>query len=91
MNKQRDLLHVILNNVIINEKRPKSLKKYLVDKVPHIYESKEQFNFMVKLPKGVESAGFKNFKNTTKPSIVKNIGSEIAPITKQRLTDRRFL
>lgn len=36
-----------MNNVIINPKRVKTIKKYLIEKLPHGYDNKEKFNYEI--------------------------------------------
>lgn len=36
-----------MDRVIINTKRVKAIKKYLIEKVPHGYDNKEKYNYEV--------------------------------------------
>ena len=80
-----------MEHVILNEKREKSLKKFLVDKLPFEFETKEQFDFCMSQPVGQEWAGIKNFKNNVKPVVVANLGKSILPIGTQRIPKTKFV
>lgn len=80
-----------LEHVIINEKRPKSIKKFLVDQVPFEYQTKEQFDFCMSQPIGQEWTGIRSYKNNIKPSVVTNKGVSIVPISKTKTPKTKFL
>ena len=77
--------------MILSEKRPKNLKKYLVADVPFEFKNKEQFNFQVAQPLGVEWNGLKTFKDNIKPRMLKEVGQTIAPIQKNKLPKTKHL
>lgn len=80
-----------MEHVILSEKREKSLKKYLVEKLPFEFETKEQFDFCMSQPVGQEWTGIKNFKNNVKPAVVSNLGKSILPIALQRIPKTKFV
>lgn len=68
-------------NVIIHEYRNKDFARdYLVQKLPHNYSSKEQFEFAHQAELGPEWNSMKNFKELIKPKIQTKVGEVIEPV-----------
>jgi len=80
-----------MDNVILSESRPTSLKKYLVQHVPHEYRNKEQFDFQVSQPLGVEWNGAQAFREMNKAKVLRDVGQAITPIHKGKLPKTKFI
>ena len=80
-----------LDHVIINEKREKSLKAFLVKDVPHEFGTKEQFNFIMSQPVGSDWSGVKNFQNNIKPAVLTTKGKSIMPISEKGGPKQKYL
>ncbi|ORY12872.1 Utp14 protein-domain-containing protein [Clohesyomyces aquaticus] len=70
-----------LERVIINEKKVKKNTKYLAKTLPFPFESKEQYEKSLRLPKGPEWTTKKTFQDATKPRVIVKQGI-IKPLTK---------
>lgn len=66
-NKRKDAK---LDRVIINEKRVKANTKYLASQLPFPFETKEQYERSLRLPKGPEWTTKKTFQQATKPRVL---------------------
>jgi len=66
-NKRKDAK---LSRVIVSEKRVKANTKYLSSQLPFPFETKEQYERSLRLPKGPEWTTKKTFQNTTKPRVL---------------------
>lgn len=66
-NKRKD---VKLSRVIVNEKRVKANTKYLSSQLPFPFETKEQYERSLRLPKGPEWTTKKTFQSATKPRVM---------------------
>lgn len=70
-----------LGRVIINEKRVKANTKYKASQLPFPFETKEQYERSLRLPKGPEWTTKKTFQQATKPRVMVKQGV-IAPMRK---------
>ncbi|KAF2468625.1 Utp14-domain-containing protein [Lindgomyces ingoldianus] len=77
-NKRKDAK---LERVIINEKKVRKNKKYLASSLPFPYETKEQYERSLRLPKGPEWTTKKTFQGATKPRVIVKQGI-IRPMAK---------
>jgi U3 small nucleolar RNA-associated protein 14 len=59
-----------LARVIINEKRVKANTKYMSSQLPFPFETKEQYERSLRLPKGPEWTTKKTFQQATKPRVL---------------------
>ncbi|KAL3463429.1 Utp14 protein-domain-containing protein [Aspergillus heterothallicus] len=59
-----------LSRVIINEKRIKKNNKYLATQLPHIYETKQQYERSLRVPIGPEWSTKETFSTSTKPRVL---------------------
>ncbi|KAJ4360636.1 uncharacterized protein N0V89_001202 [Didymosphaeria variabile] len=59
-----------LARVIINEKRVKANAKYMSSQLPFPFETKEQYERSLRLPKGPEWTTKKTFQQATKPRVM---------------------
>jgi U3 small nucleolar RNA-associated protein 14 len=59
-----------LSKVIINEKRVKANTKYLSSQLPFPFETKDQYERSLRLPKGPEWTTKKTFQDATKPRVM---------------------
>ncbi|KAF2689956.1 Utp14-domain-containing protein, partial [Lentithecium fluviatile CBS 122367] len=66
-NKRKDAK---LSKVIVNEKRVKANTKYLSSQLPFPFETKEQYERSLRLPKGQEWTTKKTFQDATKPRLL---------------------
>ncbi|KAG9246084.1 Utp14 protein-domain-containing protein [Calycina marina] len=73
-----------LDRVIINEKRVKKNSKYLASTLPHVFESKQQYERSLRMPIGPEWATKESVQGNTKPRILLKQGI-IAPMLKPLL------
>lgn len=80
-----------LDNVIVNPKRVKAIKKYLVEKLPHGYDNKEQFNFEVTRQIGREWNPQTLFRNQIKEKVVCTPGEVIRPMNKKVAPKTKYL
>lgn len=77
-NKRKDKK---LDKVIINERRVKPNVKYLASQLPFPFESREQYERSLRVPKGKEWTTKKTFQDATKPRVIVKQGV-IAPLRK---------
>jgi U3 small nucleolar RNA-associated protein 14 len=66
-NKRKDAK---LAKVIVNEKRVKANTKYMSTQLPFGFETKEQYERSLRLPKGPEWTTKKTFQDATKPRVL---------------------
>ncbi|KAJ0414432.1 Utp14 protein-domain-containing protein [Aspergillus carlsbadensis] len=59
-----------LSRVIINEKRIKKNNKYLATQLPHMYETKQQYERSLRIPIGPEWSTKESFSAATKPRVL---------------------
>ena len=72
-----------MSNVIINESRSKEIQQYMIDKLPHPYQNKEQFEYMTSGSIGREWRGVMQHDRLTKPAVMTRAGEVIEPINKK--------
>jgi U3 small nucleolar RNA-associated protein 14 len=77
-NKRKDKK---LERVIINEKRAKPTVKYMASQLPFPFESREQYERSLRVPKGKEWTTKKTFQDATRPRVIVKQGV-IAPLRK---------
>jgi U3 small nucleolar RNA-associated protein 14 len=77
-NKRKDKK---LERVIINEKRAKPTIKYMASQLPFPFESREQYERSLRVPKGKEWTTKKTFQDATRPRVIVKQGV-IAPLRK---------
>ncbi|KAE8444063.1 hypothetical protein EG329_000931 [Mollisiaceae sp. DMI_Dod_QoI] len=82
--KPEDRKDAKLNRVIINEKRVKKNNKYLASSLPHVYETKQQYERSLRLPIGPEWTTKETFQDATKPRVLVKQGI-ITPMSKPLL------
>ncbi|KAF4841872.1 hypotheticall protein [Colletotrichum siamense] len=82
--KKADRKDAKLDRVIISEKRVKKNDKYLATQLPHMYESKAQYERSLRMPLGPEWVTKESFQEATKPRILKKQGI-IAPMSRPTL------
>ncbi|KAF5525133.1 Uncharacterized protein CGCA056_v003567 [Colletotrichum aenigma] len=82
--KKADRKDAKLDRVIISEKRIKKNDKYLATQLPHMYESKAQYERSLRMPLGPEWVTKESFQEATKPRILKKQGI-IAPMSRPTL------
>ncbi|KAH7093412.1 Utp14 protein-domain-containing protein [Paraphoma chrysanthemicola] len=70
-----------LDKVIINERRQKPNVKYMASQLPFPFETKEQYERSLRVPKGKEWTTKKTFQAATKPRVIVKQGV-IAPLRK---------
>lgn len=70
-----------LDKVIINEKRQKPTTKYMANQLPFPFESREQYERSLRVPKGKEWTTKKTFQDATRPRVIVKQGV-IAPLRK---------
>ena len=70
-----------LARVIINEKKVKANSKYKAEQLPFPFETREQYERSLRLPKGPEWTTKKTFQQATKPRVMVKQGV-IAPMRK---------
>jgi U3 small nucleolar RNA-associated protein 14 len=70
-----------LARVIINEKRVKPTTKYMAAQLPFPFESREQYERSLRVPKGKEWVSKKTHQDATKPRVIVKQGV-IAPMRK---------
>jgi len=70
-----------LERVIINEKRAKANTKFLATSLPFPYETREQYERSLRLPKGPEWTTKQTFQDATKPRVLVKQGI-IRPMSK---------
>ncbi|RYP81839.1 hypothetical protein DL770_005794 [Monosporascus sp. CRB-9-2] len=79
--QKKDRRDAKLNNVIINEKRIRKSEKYMASQLPHVYESRLQYERSLRLPLGPEFQTKETFQDVTKPRVLLKQGI-VAPIAK---------
>ncbi|KAI0026249.1 small-subunit processome [Xylariomycetidae sp. FL0641] len=79
--KKNDRRDAKLQNVIINEKRVKKNDKYLASQLPHVFETRAQYERSLRLPVGPEWQTKETFQEATKPRVIVKQGI-IAPLSK---------
>ena len=72
-------------HVIMSKKRSKKAKKYLLDKVPYPFTSREQYERSLKNPIGNDWNTVETFQKNIKPEVLTKAGTIIPPVAK---TDR---
>jgi U3 small nucleolar RNA-associated protein 14 len=77
-NKRKDKK---LDKVIINEKRAKPTVKYMASQLPFPFETREQYERSLRVPKGKEWTTKKTFQDATRPRVIVKQGV-IAPLRK---------
>ncbi|KAF1845072.1 Utp14-domain-containing protein [Cucurbitaria berberidis CBS 394.84] len=77
-NKRKDRK---LEKVIINEKRVKQNVKYMASQLPFPFETREQYERSLRVPKGKEWTTKKTFQDATRPRVIVKQGI-IAPLRK---------
>jgi len=77
-NKRKDKK---LDKVIINERRQKPTVKYMASQLPFPFESREQYERSLRVPKGKEWVSKKTHQDVTKPRVIVKQGV-IAPLRK---------
>jgi U3 small nucleolar RNA-associated protein 14 len=77
-NKRKDKK---LDKVIINEKRIKPTVKYMASQLPFPFETREQYERSLRVPKGKEWVSKTTFQSGTKPRVIVKQGI-IAPLRK---------
>jgi U3 small nucleolar RNA-associated protein 14 len=77
-NKRKDKK---LDRVIINEKRAKPTVKYMASQLPFPFESREQYEKSLRVPKGKEWTTKRTFQDATRPRVIVKQGV-IAPLRK---------
>ncbi|KAH7396990.1 Utp14 protein-domain-containing protein [Phaeosphaeria sp. MPI-PUGE-AT-0046c] len=77
-NKRKDRK---LDRVIINEKRAKPTTKYMASQLPFPFESREQYERSLRVPKGKEWVSKRTFQDGTRPRVLVKQGV-IAPLRK---------
>ncbi|KAF2025757.1 Utp14-domain-containing protein [Setomelanomma holmii] len=70
-----------LDRVIINEKRSKPTVKYMASQLPFPFETREQYERSLRVPKGKEWTTKRTFQDATRPRVVVKQGV-IAPLRK---------
>lgn len=70
----------LLDNVIINQHRDKSFKKYMVQNLPHNYKTQAEFNAEMDVPVGKEWNTNASFKRMVQPDLLTKVGSVIKPL-----------
>lgn len=70
-----------LEKVIINEKRVKQNVKYMASQLPFPFETREQYERSLRVPKGKEWTTKKTFQDATRPRVIVKQGV-IAPLRK---------
>ncbi|KAF1911401.1 Utp14 protein-domain-containing protein [Ampelomyces quisqualis] len=78
VNKRKDKK---LDRVIINEKRQKPTTKYLASQLPFPFQTREQYERSLRLPKGKEWSTKRTFQDATRPRVLVKQGI-IAPLRK---------
>ncbi|KAH8171154.1 utp14 protein [Sarocladium implicatum] len=82
--KAKDRKDAKLDRVIMNEKHAKKNNKYLATQLPHVYESKQQYERSLRLPVGPEWVTRETFKEGTKPRVLVKQGI-ITPMARPRM------
>lgn len=77
-NKRKDKK---LDKVIINEKRARPTTKYMASQLPFPFESREQYERSLRVPKGKEWVSKRTFQDGTRPRVLVKQGV-IAPLRK---------
>lgn len=77
--KAQDRKDAKLDRVIINEKRVKKNTKYMADQLPHQFESKQQYERALRLPKGPEWQTKQTYQDGTKPRVLLKQGIILPP------------
>jgi len=70
-------------NVIINAKRMKKTAKFMIENIPHPYDSREQYERGMSGALGAEWNVTSAVKNLTRPAIVTRAGKMIRPLSKK--------
>lgn len=70
-----------LDKVIINERRQKPTVKYMASQLPFPFETREQYERSLRVPKGKEWVSKKTFQDGTRPRVIVKQGI-IAPLRK---------
>lgn len=70
-----------LKHVILNQRRNKKAKKYMVENVPFPFTSKEQYQMSLRQPLGRDWNTLSSYQEMTKPEVITKTGEIIAPIT----------
>ncbi|RKU44876.1 hypothetical protein DL546_007225 [Coniochaeta pulveracea] len=70
-----------LDKVIVNEKRVRKNDKYLASQLPHMFETKLQYERSLRLPVGPEWVTKESHQDATKPRVILKPGI-IAPMSK---------
>ncbi|KOS20043.1 U3 small nucleolar RNA-associated protein 14 [Escovopsis weberi] len=79
--KKKDRKDAKLERVIINEKRVKKNDKFLASQLPHMFESRQQYERSLRLPVGPEWMTKESFQDSTRPRVLIKQGV-IAPISR---------
>ena len=69
-----------LKNVIITERKMKKVSKYVMPNLPHGFESREQYESMIRMPLGREWNAQSAHTKLVKPRIEKRLGAVIQPM-----------
>lgn len=72
-----------MSNVIINDNKSKELKEFMIDKLPHPFQNKAQFDYLHSAPLGKEWTGVSHHDRLIKPAVQTRSGEIIAPISKK--------
>ncbi|XP_074662422.1 U3 small nucleolar RNA-associated protein 14 homolog A-like [Tubulanus polymorphus] len=79
-----------LGNVIICERKDKTIQKHQVSSLPHPFSSVSQYESTIQAPLGNTWNTATSFKQLTKPKVVTRLGTIIEPMDQsQKLTDAR--
>mmetsp|Transcript_16919 Transcript_16919/g.22148 ORF Transcript_16919/g.22148 Transcript_16919/m.22148 type:complete len:867 (+) Transcript_16919:59-2659(+) len=68
--------------VIVNEKRNKKFSKYLVEKVPYPFTSREQYERSLSNPLGNDWNTMSSYKDAIRPAVITKAGTIIEPLKK---------
>ncbi|KAK0385424.1 hypothetical protein NLU13_7900 [Sarocladium strictum] len=82
--KPKDRKDAKLDRVIMNEKQAKKNSKYLATQLPHMYESRQQYERSLRLPVGPEWVTKETFQEGTKPRVLVKQGI-ITPMSRPQV------
>lgn len=75
-------------NVIVHKNRNKRVREYQVDRLPHPFKNKDQFNYINNQALGAEWTGLRHQDRFTKPKNITQVGEIVAPIKKKKNRNR---
>ncbi len=86
--KKQTRMDKAMPNVVISERRIKTAGKYVLEKVPHPFTSREEYESSLQMPLGEEWNAANVYRANTKPELIVRSGRIIEPLKLPKGTKR---